>query len=162
MTTKEIKFVKAKIKGKNTTQAAIEATGLTNKASAAVQGNRMLKNANVQEALQKALKRHDITIDKVLAPISKALTYQQRHVEYKTTVKTKGKDKETITEPIITYKDDLDMQLRGSDRAVKLMGLDKQPETPVNVAPIDNEALMEAIRNGDMVTLQQIVFNKDD
>lgn len=109
---KEIKFIKAKAEGKTNIAAAQEATGLTNPNSAAVEANRMLKRANVQDELVKVFKKHGLDLDIAVAPIAKALKAR----------------KAVFNENTKQYEvgDDVDMQLKGSDRLLRLMGVGNQ------------------------------------
>jgi len=92
LTVKQAKLVKGIAEGKPKQVAALEAGYGTNPSSAAAIANETLKNPNVQEALQAALVRAGITPDLAIAPIGEALLH-----------------------------DELDMRLKGSDRALKLM-----------------------------------------
>ena len=141
MNTKELKFIESKIKGKSNTQAAIDATGTTDKAVAAVQGHRLANKPEVQSALQKALSKHSITIDRALQPITDALEATKQN---------------NFTGEITI---DHAVRLAASDRALKLLNtISKQPETP---ATIDNKELLQAIQDGNIQELQRIVFKQD-
>lgn len=74
---KEAKFIEGIVAGKPKQRAAMEATGLTNPGSAAVEANRMLKNASVQEQLAAAFEKHGLTIDRVIKPVADALQANQ-------------------------------------------------------------------------------------
>ena len=107
LTVKETKLVQAKVKGLTHKQAYKEAGYSSNSSEATVVANtdKTLKKPHVKEALDKALKKHGITLDTAIAPIGKALTAMKQN-------EFTGE----ITEDIAT-------QLKGSDRALKLMGV---------------------------------------
>lgn len=114
------------------------------------------------KSIQEGLKAHGITPDNVLAPIGKALKAKTIvHIGMRTITDIDGN---TISEPVTMEIDNLELQLRGSEKGMKLLGLDKPDKDPVNpINPIiDNTALMDAIERGDMVELQRIIFNKVD
>jgi hypothetical protein len=92
LTVKQAKLVKGIAEGKPKQVAALEAGYGTNPNSAAAIASETLKIPSVQEALHTALVRAGITPDLAIAPIGEALLH-----------------------------DDLDMRLKGSDRALKLM-----------------------------------------
>lgn len=96
LTIREIKLIKALVDGKSQGQAGMIATNATTRASGATLAGRMLKRVDVQEALAAAFEKHGITMDAAIAPIGKALT-----------------------------DEDVEIQLKGSDRALKLMGIGK-------------------------------------
>lgn len=115
LTVKEAKLVRAKAEGKTHLQAAEEAGYSMRGTSESIisTAGQTLKKPHVKQALQEALAKHDITLDRALAPISKGLSAQKQN-EYT------GE----ITEDIKT-------QLQASDRALKLMGI-AQGDTPNN------------------------------
>lgn len=114
LTVKEAKLVKAKVKGKTHVEAYREAYNTNaNENTANVETYKTLKKPHVKEALDIALKKHGITLDTAIAPIGKAL-HATKQNEFT------GE----ITEDIPT-------QLKGSDRALKLMGV-QSTETPTN------------------------------
>lgn len=159
MTEIEAKVIKGKLQGKKSKEIAQDAYPNQTPEAGGVSVRRVLQRATVKEELAKALKRHNITIDKILAPISKGLEAKTKHQIGQ--VQTDNGDGSESIEYMYEYEDNIPLQLSASDRAVKLMGLDKaqEPDPPKNT-PIDNEALQKAIEAGDMVTLQQIVFSK--
>jgi hypothetical protein len=113
LTVKETKLVKAKAQGKTHKVAYQEAgysTGVSGDEStiqsiADANTRKTLAKPHVKDALEKALVKHGITIDTAIRPIAKALVAVKQN-EYT------GE----ITEDIQT-------QLKGSDRALKLMGV---------------------------------------
>ena len=114
LTIKETKLVQAKAKGLTNHEAYVQAGyAPTNKESSVVNASKVLRKPHVKEALDKALIKHGITLDTAIAPIGKALTAMKQN-------EFTGE----ITEDIAT-------QLKGSDRALKLMGV-QSTETPTN------------------------------
>lgn len=162
MTIKETQILAGKLQGKTSKEIGeiVYPNQLPESAGASVR--KVLQKTTIKEALAKALEKHGITIDKALAPIAKGLEATTKHREYiTTTIKEGKKTTERKTEVVVTEEDNLPLQLASSDRAVKLLGLEKahkEPDEPV--APVNNEAIVKAIEAGDMVTLQQVVFNK--
>lgn len=114
LTVKELKLVKGIAQGKKKQQAGFDAgyTGKPETVSATV--SETLKKPKVQEALQVALQKHGITLDTAIAPIGKALTAMKQN-------EFTGE----ITEDIQT-------QLKGSDRALKLMGVGQDTNNTTN------------------------------
>lgn len=111
LTVKELKLAKAKAQGKKHIEAWDQAGYSQNSSNATKIANtqKILSKPNVQEALQKELAKQGITLEQAIAPISKAL-------KAKKVVQIEGDFFETEVE-------DLDMQIKGSDRALKLMGV---------------------------------------
>lgn len=94
LTVKQAKLIKGIAQGKPKQVAALEAGYGNNLNSAAAIANETLKNPNVQEALQAELSRQGITLETIVAPVTRALA-----------------------------DDSIELQLKGHDRAVKLLGL---------------------------------------
>lgn len=113
LTVKEQTLVNLRAQGKTRQEAYKEAYNppKTTKAST-IHGNtsKILRRPHVKDAMEKALIKHDITLDNALSPVGKAL--KATHKVY---------NKETKEIEII---DDLDTQLKGSDRAIKLLNID--------------------------------------
>ena len=129
LTIKEAKIVKAKAQGKTHIQAAKVADYLpnANDNTKQVEVARTLKKPHVKQALHKALKAKGITLDKALEPVAKALNAKK-------VVQIEGDFYETEV-------DDLDMQIKGSDRALKLMGVSGKDDSgnTYNFTQIINE-----------------------
>lgn len=119
LTVREAKLVKGIAAGKSQTQAAKDA-GYSSKSAHVIASN-ALKKVNVQEALHAALEKHGITLDQAIAPIGKALTA--------TKVQITGQGDQAFAELV----EDIDLQLKGSDRALKLMGVTNSNENNVTV-----------------------------
>ena len=108
---KQIKYVDAIVKGKTKRQAGLLA-GASTEVAADQYSNRMSKNVNVQDALAQSLAKHNINIDSSIAPIGKALHAMK------------------MNEFTGVITEDLGMQLKASDRALKLMGVGQGQEGP--------------------------------
>ena len=102
-------FVKDIIAGSTQTKAAQRNYNVKTKQAAQVIGSQNMHNPNILEALQPYLKKHHIDMDTAIAPIGKSLKAKKQII--------------TDTEIIETDIDDLDLQLKASDRALKLLGV---------------------------------------
>lgn len=102
LTVKEAKLVKARAEGKSITEAGLEAGYGNTPEAARVSAHRVLQKATVQQALEKAMEKLNLTPERALKPIDEALDHE-----------------------------DLDMRLKGSDRALKLL-VPKQ-ESPISI-----------------------------
>ncbi len=111
LTPKQAKFVEGIAKGKNQTQSALEAYDTDSYTTAAVIATENINKPNVKEALEPIFAKHNISLETAIAPIGKALTA--------TKVVIHGNKEDAFAEVV----EDLDMQLKGSDRALKLMGI---------------------------------------
>lgn len=118
LTVKQAKFVKGIAEGKPVTVSALEAYDTESYETAAVIASENIKKPNVKQAIDEEMVRQGITMDQIIAPVAKAL--KATHV-----AKIDG-------EPIDTGIPDLEMQLKGHDRAVRLMsfgtGKDEPPQ----------------------------------
>ena len=120
LTIKETKLAEGKARGLTHIQAYKEAgysTGVsgieaTENEVARANTHKTLTKPHVKDALEKALIKHGITLDTSIAPIGKALNAVKQN-EYT------GE----VTEDIPT-------QLKGSDRALKLMGVGQDKDGP--------------------------------
>lgn len=108
LTVKEAKLVKGIAQGKKKQQAGIDAGYSGKPSTVSVTVSDVLKKPKVQEALQKELEKQGIGIEQVVAPVVKALTATQviRH-------------KDGTLEA--TNEDDIELQLKGHDRAMKIL-----------------------------------------
>lgn len=121
LTPKQVKIVKGKAEGKPQRDIGLEVYPNATPESASVLVSRELKKVNVQQALDAALKKHGITLDHAIAPIGKALNA--------TKILISGQGDQAFAEVV----EDIDLQLKGSDRALKLMGVSNQESGTVNV-----------------------------
>lgn len=152
LTPRQIKFVKAKVRGLPGYKAAMEASGgtVTTMNSATTIAARMSRNVTVQQALDKALKAAGITIEKAIEPITAGLKANKV-----ATVEGDFYETEVV---------DHGTRLRASAMALELLGAKKNPNDPNNnppVNPVENgKLLLEALQNQDEVEISRVVFNK--
>jgi len=99
LTPKQAKFVKGLAEGKTNTAAALEAYNTDSPKVASVISAENLGKPSIQEAIDLAMAHHNITPERALKPIDDALN-----------------------------DDDVKTRLMGSDRALKLMGIEKKSE----------------------------------
>jgi phage terminase small subunit len=114
LTLREMKYVQAKAKGLSNTQAAMIATGATSENSAKTLGHRLSTNVNVQEAVAAEFEKQGITMERIIAPIDRALD-AQRVVIY-------GSGDDAFADVV----DDHNVQLKAASMAAQLMGIGKQ------------------------------------
>lgn len=114
LTPKEIKLVKGIAEGKTRRAAAMAAYDVKNVETASAVASEVLAKPNVQEALAAAFEKHGITIDAAIAPIGKALKA--------TKVVIHGNGEEAFAEVV----EDVELQLKGSDRVLKIMNIGQQ------------------------------------
>ncbi len=118
LTIKQKKFVKEYVSNDgNGTKAALEVYDTEDYKTATAIAVENLAKPSIRDAIETSLEKHEITIDDAVAPIAKAL--KAKKVFY-----IEG-------QRIESDYDDLDMQLKGSDRYMKLVGADKT-DTPAN------------------------------
>lgn len=101
LTTKQAKFVKGIAEGKTNTDSALEAYDTATYGTAAVIATENLKKPNIQEAIELARVKLGITPERALKPIDDALN-----------------------------SDDIETRLKGSDRALKIMGIANKGDNP--------------------------------
>ena len=116
---------------------------------------KVLKTKSMQDVLQKALKKHKITIDKAIAPIADGLTA--------TKVTIVGKGEDAFAEETTDHA----TRLKASAMSLKLLGVDdlNKPSNGITqyASGNDNKELIDAIKsNADDVELQRIVFKGKD
>ena len=114
--------------GGNGTQAALKAYDTTDPNVAKVIASENLTKPNVKEAIDREMEKQGLTLEKIIAPVTKALD---------STIKVKTQDGEIID----TGQADLEMQLKGHDRAVKLMSFGAKRDdgnTNVNIVNVVN------------------------
>lgn len=115
LTPKEGKFVKAYVASNNKRRAAQVATGASPEV-AAVQANRMLKNVNVQEAIQAEMSKQGITLELIVKPIRDGLEAEK--------VSIVGNGEQAMAE----VTPDHSIRLKASSMAQQLIGLNKGSE----------------------------------
>jgi phage terminase small subunit len=120
VTVREAKLVQGVVAGKTKRQAAKDAGYGGSPETLSVRASSVLKKSNVQDYYAELMAKHEITVERALKPISKAL-------DAKKTVVTGDGDNASYNEV-----DDLDMQLKGSDRALKLLGVSAPENTTTN------------------------------
>ena len=106
MTSKERELVKLRLSGAKHKVAYRKAyNSKANDNTATVESIRTLAKPHVKQAIEPILKRHNIELDTAIAPIGRALTATKQN-------QFTGE----VTE-------DISLQLQGSDRALKLLGI---------------------------------------
>lgn len=118
VTVREAKLVQGVVAGKTKRQAAKDAGYGGSPETLSVRASSVIKKSNVQDYYAELMAKNEITVERALKPISKAL-------DAKKTVVTGDGDNASYNEV-----DDLDMQIKGSDRALKLLGV-SAPENPI-------------------------------
>ena len=115
-TKKEKELVKNLVaNGGNKTRAALKAYDTKKPKRAYSIASKALKKPEVQGALQEELRRQKITLGRALKPISKALVATKKDADG-------------------TTVDDLDIQLKGSDRALKLLLPDRKGDNNLSIS----------------------------
>ena len=140
MTTKQVQVIKKVSENGGITGEQLKAIGYSD--SIAKNPHKVIKATAVQTALQKALRKHKITFDRAIKPISDAL----------------GAEK--VNEETGEITPDYNVQLKASAQALKLIN-DDYPVQAENVQKSPPN-LLKAIHNSDEVELQRIIFSKTD
>jgi phage terminase small subunit len=109
LTRKQAEFVKGIAEGKTNTKSALEAYDTDSERVASVIASENLTKPSIQEALEYARVKLNITPERVLKPIDDALNH-----------------------------DDLEMRLKGTDRALKIMGAGQKKESGTTVNNFGN------------------------
>lgn len=159
---KDRKIIRGKLAGKTSKQIAAEVYPDTKTGDKIVR--QRLANHSIKAALYKELAKQGLTMDKVIEPIAKAITAQTRHKIGEVVTETDEHGNATQKEYIYEYTDNLPLQMQASDRAVKLMGLDKVHETDSgdkSTAGLSKEELQQLAAESDELTLTQLVFKRD-
>lgn len=117
LTMKQKKFVKGISEGKPATVSALEAYDTNSYKTAAVIASENINKPNVKAAIELAMEKHGLTMDRIIAPVDKALRATHK-------IKTESGD------VVDTGVDDLEMQLKGHDRAVKLVQIANKEDKP--------------------------------
>lgn len=112
LTVKQSKLIKGIANGKTKQQAALDAGYGTTPESASAIASEILKNPKVQEFLVDELARQGNDPEGIIAPVTKALHAKK--------IIFHGKDSnEAFAEEV----EDIELQLKGHDRAMKLLGV---------------------------------------
>ena len=104
-TPKEAKFLAGVANGKTKVQAVMDAYDVKKKSTASQMAAELSHKPRIQRELQKILEQQGITLERAIAPVARALTAQKQN-EYTGEI-----------------TDDIPTQLKGSDRALKLLGV---------------------------------------
>lgn len=112
LTIKQKKFVKAYVANDgNGQEAAKRVYNVSSDAAAAVISSQNLNKVNVKEAIELALEKHGITMEKAIAPIAKALEATNTKWDYENKEEYEVEDHST--------------RLKASGMALKLLGAEK-------------------------------------
>lgn len=120
LTMKQAKFVKGIAEGKTNTKSALEAYDTNSEKVASVIAAENLGKPSIQEALEYARVKLNITPERVLKPIDDALN-----------------------------SDDLDMRLKGTDRALKIMGAGQKKDNGTTVNNFGNLLMQQKDKYSD-------------
>ena len=137
LTEKEKTLVKEYAKnGGNGTEAALKAYKTKSRKQASTIAAKELKKTTVQTPQDKELKKQGITLNAVISPIAKGLKAKKR-----------GLDGRIILDENRQPIDDLDLQLKASDRALKLLLHKEKVDVNFNInidyAKLGGEFVME-------------------
>lgn len=144
------KFIEAKVKGKNNTDAAL-AAGAKTKVAAYKAGYRLSKQTDIQKQLQKSFKKHNITIDGIMTVYAEAMKSE------KVVIVGKGEDAFADVTP------DHVTRMKAADKFMDLMGINrssKENPTSQNITEQSSREIAQAMKAGDEVELQRAVFRK--
>ena len=157
-------IVVGKIQGKRNKDIALQVYPNQKQTSAQVEISKALKKPSIQMALAKALARHDITIDRTLLPISKALHAKTVKQERTGEVVTDNGDGSKSVEYIYkdTEEDNLPLQLQASDRASKLLGLINNDKDNNHDNRMTVEDMQVLASTSDEVELTKVLFKRKD
>lgn len=147
MTTKQIKAAKIIAVNGGITGKQLKKLGYSD--TIVKNPQRVVKSKSIQFQLQKALKKHKITIDRAIKPISDGLNATRTVVI--------GKGEEAMADQV----EDHAVRLKASAMSLKLLGIDKSSDIGQNIGNSSPE-LVNALKNGDEIELQRVVFNKKE
>lgn len=136
---KQAKIIKLKTKGLKQSKIGQEVYPNATQQSANTMVSRELKKVNVQEALQQALAKHNITVDTAVEPIANALT---------------AKKQNQFTGEIT---DDYTTQLNASKMALNLLGV----QSTTAPTQVNNDDILNAIKTKDTLKITQAVFSDE-
>lgn len=116
LTLKQVKYIKGKVAGKTNAQAYRDAGyKASNKNIANVEGSKLLRKPNLQEALQAEFIKQGITLETIVRPIADGLTA--------TKIVVMGKDSD---DSFVDMTPDHSIRLKASGMAAQFMGIGKQ------------------------------------
>lgn len=118
---REAKYVKAKAQGLSNTKAAMIATGTKSVDSAKRMGHEISTKLNVQEAIVAEFERQGLTMERIIAPINRALEAK------KTVIHGDGDD------AFADVIDDYSIQLKASGMAAQFLGFNKTEGSVTNI-----------------------------
>lgn len=156
----DTKILKGKLEGKKQVEIAREVFPNNTQQSGEVLVSKALRKINLQAALEAALIRNGITIDKALKPIEKALNAKNREIIHRRTETGSGKTREVIIEDEIVETDNLPLQLQASDRARELMGIGKSNAINDDNANLSQEEIEALAMTSDEVELTRVIFKR--
>lgn len=122
ITVREAKLVKGVVQGKTKRQAAIDAGYTGSPETVSVRASNVLKKDNVQEALQKALEKHDLTPDRIMAVVSDGMNATKVNIVRDP---MGGEDSAFAEET-----PDHSIRLKAASMAAQFSGLNKQDQIP--------------------------------
>lgn len=152
----DAKIVKGKLAGKTSKQIAKEVYPDADNGDVSVR--KRLQKATIRDAVNAELLKQGITLAQVIAPITKALKATSK-VQIGYEVIGEGKNAKSV--PVYVEEDNIPLQLQGSDRAAKLMGLDRMHDAETDTPPLDEEDLKALAGESDEVELTRILFKKN-
>lgn len=141
------KFLEAKAQGKNNTAAALQAGAIT-KQAAHKAGYRLNKELGIQNQINKAIKQNGVDIKYLIGIYVEA-----------TKAEITDRDTGEITP-------NYNVRMKAADRLFSLSGIEHQlkhenPMSP-NTTPLDTKDIEAALRAGNIVEAQRLVFKKRD
>lgn len=144
---KEAKYVEARLQGKNKQQSAMIATGVKDKKVANVYAHRLERKPDVRKQINKAIKKRDITIDKLINVYAEAMQ------AVKVVIIGKGEDAFADPQP------DHVTRMKAADKFMDLMGIKGQAKTENTTS---HNIAQRIPANLDEVELSRAVFRKSE
>lgn len=140
------KFIEAKLEGKNNTEAALSAGAIT-KQAAHKAGYRLSKQPDIQKQLNKAIKRHNITVDKLMTVYAEAMMAEK--------VVIIGKGDDAFADPTPDHI----TRMKAADKFMDILGIKGQPKHQ----NIESHNITQQIpADLDEVELSRAVFRKSN
>lgn len=119
---KQAKFVKGIAEGKSPTVSALDAYETESYGTAAVIASENINKPNIKSAIDAVMEKQGITMERIIEPVNKALSA--------TKVVIHGNGEEAFAEVV----EDIELQLKGHDRAMKLMTIGMPKDQPGNIS----------------------------